>query len=174
MNSIAICTILYLLIFIPVALSSVKKIEEGTVAVIERLGKFNKVVPEGILFVIPVFDKVTIVDLKEKAFKTLFQSIMTGDRVIITIEIELKYQVDNPLKICYRPENIESTLTDALLQVLLTASNKVSLDEIIMSKNMLGNTLKESLNELVPDLGIKINDVVVQNIFPQKGQSELS
>lgn len=70
--------------------------------VIERFGKFRKVLTAGLHFLVPLVDRIAYnQNLKEQAISVPNQMAITLDNVTITIDGVLYIKIDDPAKASY-------------------------------------------------------------------------
>jgi len=70
--------------------------------VVERFGKFSRVLEPGLQLLVPIVDKITYVhSLKEEAHSITQQSAITHDNVTIAIDGILYLRVVDPVKASY-------------------------------------------------------------------------
>ncbi|MEN6460041.1 MAG: SPFH domain-containing protein, partial [Syntrophomonas sp.] len=82
-----------------VAFSSIKIIQQATVGIVERLGKFHKTAEKGINVVIPFVDRFrAIVDMREQVVDFPPQPVITKDNVTMMIDTVVYYQVTDSFK----------------------------------------------------------------------------
>ncbi len=69
---------------------------------VERFGKFSRVLEPGLQFLVPIVDMITYVhSLKEEAHSITQQSAITHDNVTIAIDGILYLRVIDPVKASY-------------------------------------------------------------------------
>ena len=67
MSTIGIIAIVVVVVLLLIALTSVKVVQQSTARVVERLGKFNRIINSGVHFIIPIFERTReVISLKEK------------------------------------------------------------------------------------------------------------
>jgi len=77
---------------------SIRVVHQSTAIVIERVGKFNRVLETGIHFVIPFFERAASkpISLKEQVKDFKPQPVITKDNVTMQIDTVVYYQVTDP------------------------------------------------------------------------------
>ena len=79
-----------------------KIVPQQTAIVVERLGKFTKILEPGFQILIPFFDKLAYYhSLKEEAHEIMTQSAITKDNVTIHIDGVLYLKIVDPYKASY-------------------------------------------------------------------------
>ena len=169
MSNVGIVVIVIVALLLVLALTSVKIINQSTARVVERLGKFNRVLSCGVHFIIPFIERIgPIVSLKETVADFDPQSVITKDNVTMQIDTVIYFQVTDPKLFTYgveRPLNAIENLTATTLRNIV---GELELDESLTSRDTVNIKMREILDEATDPWGIKINRVELKNILPPK------
>ena len=77
-------------------------VPQKNVAIIERFGKFNRILQPGLQFKIPLVERVPyLLSLKEEVYDIDLQTAITRDNVKIGVSTVLYYKITDPVKACY-------------------------------------------------------------------------
>ena len=77
-------------------------VEQRTVAIIERFGKYSRTLESGLQFKIPFSENVAYrMSLKEEALSLDDQTAITNDNVMVKISTVLYYKITDPVKAAY-------------------------------------------------------------------------
>ncbi|MCK5682491.1 SPFH/Band 7/PHB domain protein, partial [bacterium] len=94
-------------------------VPQAKVAIIERLGKFQKVAQSGVNFVNPLWSKPKIIntedytpnrfllDLAEKYVDLPSQEVITKDNVNVNVDSVIYYQIMDPVKAVYEIRGLD-------------------------------------------------------------------
>ena len=163
---IAIVVVVVIALF---TLTSVKVVKQSTSRVVERLGKFNRVLNSGVHFIIPIVERTSpVISLKENVADFDPQSVITKDNVTMQIDTVVYYQVTDPKLFAYgveRPMNAIENLTATTLRNIV---GELELDETLTSRDTVNAKMRLILDEATDPWGIKINRVELKNILPPK------
>ena len=169
MSNLAIIVMVVVALIIIIAVSSVRIVQQSYARVVERLGKFNRVIGCGVHFIVPIIDKAgPLVSLKETVADFPPQSVITKDNVTMQIDTVVYYQVTDPKLYTYgveRPVNAIENLTATTLRNIV---GELELDETLTSRDTVNVKMREILDEATDPWGIKINRVELKNILPPK------
>lgn len=169
MSTIGIIAIVVVVVLLLIALTSVKVVQQSTARVVERLGKFNRIINSGVHFIIPIFERTReVISLKEKVADFDPQSVITKDNVTMQIDTVVYYQVTDPKLYAYgveRPINAIENLTATTLRNIV---GELELDETLTSRDTVNAKMRTILDEATDPWGIKINRVELKNILPPK------
>ena len=169
MDNVLILAIVIVAIIVLFAFSSIKIVRQSTARVVERLGKFHRVLNCGVHFIIPIIERAgDIVSLKETVADFEPQSVITKDNVTMQIDTVVYYQVTDPKLYTYgveRPRNAVENLTATTLRNIV---GELELDETLTSRDTVNTKMRTILDEATDPWGIKINRVELKNILPPK------
>ncbi|KAF4525038.1 hypothetical protein B566_EDAN001951 [Ephemera danica] len=115
--------------------------------VVERFGKFHRIMDPGLNFLIPVVDKVKYVQsLKEIAIDIPQQSAITADNVTLSLDGVLFLRVIEPYKASYGVEDPEFSITQLAQTTMRSELGKLSLDKIFRERDIeLPPRVKEAM-----------------------------
>ena len=149
---------------------SIKVVRQSTSVVIERLGKFHKVLDTGIHFIIPFFDRPVgkEISLKEQVKDFKPQPLITKDNVTMQIDTVVYYQVTDPKLYTYGVEYPIYAIENLTATTLRNLVGELELDSTLTSRDTINNKMRLVLDEATDAWGIKINRVELKNILPPK------
>ncbi|KAK6617193.1 Stomatin-like protein 2, mitochondrial [Polyplax serrata] len=135
--------------------------------VVERMGKFYKILEPGINLLIPFLDRVKYIQsLKELAIVIPKQSVITSDNVTLDIDAVLYLKVLDPYLASYGVEDPEYAITQLAQTSMRSELGKISLDKVFAERESLNIALVESINKASSSWGIsclryEIRDIAV-------------
>lgn len=173
------------------ALNAFKIINQAQVMIIERLGRFDRVLGPGLQMIIPVIDtprtihwKKTVktsmgetfpvystldrIDLRESVFDFPRQNVITKDNVTISINALLYFQIIDPKSAVYEIENLPEAIEKLTQTTLRNVIGEMDLDTTFTSRDIINEKLRSILDEATNKWGVKINRVELQDIIPPK------
>ena len=171
MNTIAIVVIVILaLLVITILALSLKIVHQSTAIVIERLGKFHKVLETGIHFIVPFFDRPAgpPITLKERVADFPPQPVITKDNVTMQIDTVVYFQVTDPKMYTYGVERPIAAIENLTATTLRNLVGELELDATLTSRDTVNTKMRAILDEATDPWGIKINRVELKNILPPK------
>jgi regulator of protease activity HflC (stomatin/prohibitin superfamily) len=123
--------------------------------IVERFGKFDRILKPGLNFMIPLVEKIKYVQsLKELALTISPQSAITGDNVSLKIDRVLFFQVHDPYKASYGVDNHEYALTQLAQTAMRSEIGKIELDEAFKIRRELNEKIVQSMNNAVKSWGL--------------------
>ena len=166
-------------------------IPQANAIVVERLGKFNRVSPSGMRFVIPVVELIRPIsyrvmdvdvdgtrrivekrsewiDLREQVLDFPKQSVITKDNVTMGIDAVLYYLIREPEKAVYGISNLGDAIEKVTQTSLRNVVGQLTLDETLTSRETINAQLRISLDEATVSWGVHVVRVELQEISPSE------
>ncbi|HUT02693.1 MAG TPA: SPFH domain-containing protein [bacterium] len=164
-------------------------VQQAETLVIERLGKFDRMLQSGINVIWPIVDKprqiewrftredgrghkivimrlVKRIDLRETVYDFPRQNVITKDNVVTEINALLYFQITDPVKAVYEIANLPDAIEKLTQTTLRNVIGELDLDETLTSRDTINNKLRQILDEATDKWGVKVNRVELQDINP--------
>ena len=164
-------------------------VQQAEVVIIERLGKFDRVLQSGFNFIIPVIEapraidwkitqksfdgssysviqKRTKIDLREAVYDFPRQNVITKDNVSISINALLYFQIVDPKSAVYEIQNLPEAIEKLTQTNLRNLVGQLDLDESLVSRDKINHELRAILDDATNKWGVKVNRVELQDIIP--------
>uniref|UniRef100_A0A1B6DZ76 Band 7 domain-containing protein n=2 Tax=Clastoptera arizonana TaxID=38151 RepID=A0A1B6DZ76_9HEMI len=123
--------------------------------VVERMGKFFRIMEPGLNILLPIVDKVKYVQsLKEIAIEIPKQSAITSDNVTLSIDGVLYLRINDPYLASYGVEDPEFAITQLAQTTMRSELGKISLDKVFRERESLNVGIVESINKASEAWGI--------------------
>lgn len=169
MNINLIITVVLILIVVVMSISCVKVIQQSTVGIVMRLGRFHKKADTGIHFLVPFIDTLSRrIDLRERAEDFPPQPVITKDNVTIQINTIVFYQITDPVRYVFEIANPISAIENLTATTLRNIIGDLDLDETLTSRDLINSKMRVILDEATDKWGIKVNRVELKDIVPPK------
>ncbi|MDE5831709.1 MAG: SPFH domain-containing protein [Desulfovibrio sp.] len=160
--------ILALVFLIICVFKGVYIVRQQTARIVERLGKFKRVLQPGLHFVIPFIDRVSqpislrIVQLDIKV------DTKTEDNVFVKVPVAVQYQVnpDNVREAYYKLEDPEEQIESYVFDIVRAEVPRKTLDDLFLSKDDISEAVQESLQKVMDDYGFIIRRSLITDITP--------
>ncbi|MDA0150517.1 FtsH protease activity modulator HflK [Vibrio sp. LaRot3] len=142
---------------------------EAERGVVQRLGKYDRVVDPGLNWRPRFIDEVTKVNVQ--AIRSLRASglMLTKDENVVTIGMDVQYKVSDPYKYLFVVTNADDSLRQATDSALRAVIGDSLMDSILTSgRQQITQSTEDTLNEIIQsyDMGIAIVDVNFQSARP--------
>ncbi|KAI0987296.1 hypothetical protein GJ496_011743 [Pomphorhynchus laevis] len=151
-------------------LHSAKFVPQQEAWVIERMGKFHKILNPGLNFLLPIVDTVKYVQsMKEIAIEVPQQSAITKDNVTLHLDGVLYLKVVDPYKASYGVEDPEFAVTQLAQTTMRSEIGKISLDNVFRERDSLNIAIVGAINKASNAWGISCMRYEIRDIkLPQR------
>lgn len=160
----------FLLILVVIfAVMSLKIVRQSQVAIVERLGKYNRTLSSGLNFVVPILDAIVKrVDLRTQVIDSAPQPVITKDNVTMSIDTVVYFQVTDAFKSTYEIADVIQAIRYLTTTTLRDIIGTLELDKTLSSRDDINNKLRIILDEATDKWGIRVERVEIKNIeLPQ-------
>ncbi len=147
-------------------IKSIRIINQGEKAVVMRLGKFKTVAEPGLNLILPYIETMITVDVREKVINVAPQKVITKDNVTVTVDAVIYFKVIDPVKAEFEVEDFDNAATTLAQTNLRNVVGDKSLDETLTARDIINTNLRDVLDEVTHNWGVKITRVEVQKIDP--------
>ena len=156
-------------------IGSVKIINQGNEALVERLGRYHRKLVPGLNFIVPLLDTVVWEDTtREQVLDIPPQEAITKDNISLRIDAVVYWRILELPQTYYAVEDIEKALTDLVTTTLRSDIGAIALDQTYASRGQLNQRLLYQLDEATAPWGVKVLRVEVQNItLPERVRESL-
>ena len=158
---IVIVLVFFLAIIIGNSIRILREYERG---VIFRLGRLIAMKGPGLIFLIPIVDKIVKVSLRTVVMDVPPQDVITKDNVSIKVNAVVYFRVVQPDKAIVEVENFlfaTSQLSQTTLRSILGQSE---LDELLSERDKINAELQKMIDHQTEPWGIKVSNVEVKHI----------
>ncbi|KAI5710501.1 hypothetical protein M8J76_007380 [Diaphorina citri] len=123
--------------------------------VVERMGKYHRILEPGLNILIPIIDKIKYVQsLKEIAIDVPQQSAITSDNVTLSIDGVLYLKINDPYLASYGVEDPEFAITQLAQTTMRSELGKISLDKVFRERESLNESIVHAINNASEAWGI--------------------
>jgi regulator of protease activity HflC (stomatin/prohibitin superfamily) len=155
------------LFFLFVAARTVRIIPQARAGVVERLGRFSRVLNPGMTIVVPFVDRVKpLIDLREQVVTFPPQPVITEDNLVIGIDTVLYFTITDPKSATYEVANPLQAIEQLTVTTLRNVIGGITLEDALTSRDHINSQLRVVLDEATGKWGVRINRVEVKSIDP--------
>jgi len=164
---------LFLLVFLAFGGSavagSVRVVNQGNEALVERLGSYNKKLEPGLNFVVPFLDKVVYKEtIREKVLDIPPQKCITRDNVGIEVDAVVYWRIVDMEKAWYKVEDLQSAMVNLVLTQIRSEMGQLELDKTFTARNQISEMLLHDLDVATDPWGVKVTRVELRDIVPSQ------
>src|ERR1700730_4887638 len=162
---VVIIVILFLVVVV-IGLT-IKIVPQQRIGVVERLGKFNRLLNPGLNIVIPIIDQVRKYhDLRIQQANVPPQTVITKDNVQVLIDTVIFYQVVGPEQATYGISDYVYGVRNISTATMRQIIGKLELDETLSGREKISIDIRLALDEATEKWGVRIERVEVIDIKP--------
>ena len=158
--------IILVAIVLPQALRILREYER---AVIFRLGKLIGSKGPGLIFLIPVVDRMVKMDLRVVTIDVSKQEVMTRDNVPATVDAVVYFRVIDPVAAVVKVENFWKATSLIAQTTLRSVVGQADLDDLLARRDKINQTLQEIIDRHTDPWGVKVTSVEVKDVALPEG-----
>lgn len=159
-----LATLIALLVVFVILSQAIKIVREYERVVIFRLGRFSGVKGPGIFFIIPIIDRVILLDLRVFTIDVAKQVVITRDNVSVEVDAVIYYRVVDPSRAVIQVENYKLATSLLAQTTLRDVLGQIELDDLLSKRDELNKKLQEILDRHTDPWGIKVTAVTLRDV----------
>src|ERR1035437_5707603 len=138
-----------------------------TAGVVERFGKFDRIVQPGLRILVPFAESVYFVDLQVKQAQFQVET-KTRDNVFVQIPVSVQYQIlpDKIYDAFYKLSAPQKQIESFVFNSILGHVPKLTLDETFEQQSGISINVKTELDATMSSFGYNILNALVTDIIP--------
>jgi regulator of protease activity HflC (stomatin/prohibitin superfamily) len=151
---------------------SVKIVREYQRIVLFRLGRSVGIKGPGLVFINPVTDRTSLVDLRERFLEIPQQTAITQDNASISIDFIIFYKVVDPSMSVLEVQNFAVAAQNVAATTLRSVVGDMVLDDVLSKREDMNASLRIRLDDVTERWGVKVTTVEVREVNPPVGVLE--
>src|SRR4026208_148657 len=148
-------------IILPQMIRILREYERG---VIFRLGKLLGAKGPGLIFLIPVVDRMVRMDLRVVTINVERQEVMTRDNVPVTVDAVVYFRVVDPQAAVVKVENFLKATSLIAQTTLRSVLGQAPLDDLLSQRDSINQKLQDIIDKQTEPLGVKVTVVEVKDV----------
>jgi len=161
-----------------VAAKTIRIVPQATVLLLERLGRFNRVLDSGPHIIVPFLDKprgvywtntrpgLMQIDMREQYIDLPPQPVITRDNVTIHVDSVVYWQITDAVKAVYEMNDLVGGIVQLTITGMRAVMGDMDLDHTLSQRDQINAKLRIILDEATDKWGVKVTRVDVKNINP--------
>ncbi|MCL2625287.1 MAG: SPFH/Band 7/PHB domain protein [Cystobacterineae bacterium] len=161
-------------------IKAIRLVPQGTVMIIERLGRYHKTAHSGLNLVFPFLDNPRAlemtsrgrlyrsikIDIREQVMGFDTVQVITHDNVSMEVGSVIYYQIIEPVKAMYQVQYLSLAIEQLTMTNLRNIMGELTLDQTLTSRETVNSKLRMVLDEATEKWGIKVTRVELREIEP--------
>jgi len=150
-------------ILLPQAVRVLREYERG---VVFRLGKLHKrgAKGPGMIFLIPIVDRMVKMDLRVVTIDVAKQEVMTRDNVPATVDAVVYFRVVDPIAAVVKVEDFWKATSLIAQTTLRSVLGQAPLDDLLSQRETINQKLQEIIDRQTEPWGVKVTAVEVKDV----------
>jgi len=155
--------------------SGLNVLNEYERSVVFRLGRLTPYRGPGVIFVIPVLERMRRIDLRTVTLDIPPQDVITKDNVTVKVSAVLYFRVVDPSRAVTEVENYLFATMQLAQTTLRSVGGQTELDELLSQRDKLNARIQEIVDSQTEPWGVKVTLVELKNIdLPQDMQRAIA
>jgi len=173
----AVLVALAVLVFLVLVLSaaSVRILREYERGVVFRLGRLIDQRGPGVVFLIPIVDRLVRVSLRTVTMEVPAQDVITRDNVPARVTAVTYFHVVDPNKSVVEIEDVLTATSQIAQTTLRSVLGKAELDTLLSQRERLNEDLQHIIDDQTEPWGVKITTVEIKDVeIPERMQRAMA
>jgi regulator of protease activity HflC (stomatin/prohibitin superfamily) len=158
--------VLAIVVVLAVMSSSIKIITPYEQGIYMRLGRYMRVLNQGVNFVTPLVNTVVRIDLRTQVLDVPRQEVITKDNSPTNVDAIIYIKVIDPTKAYFQVTNYRTATIYLAQTTLRSIIGDMELDEILSNRQKINLHLRDVLDEATDKWGVKVEGVEIREVDP--------
>lgn len=159
-------------VFIASGLRILNEYERG---VVFRLGRLTSLRGPGLIFIIPIIDKMVKVGLRTIVLDVPPQDVITKDNVSVKVNAVVYFKVVDPRQAVIDVEDYYYATSQLSQTTLRSILGESELDELLTARENINHKLEKILDEETDPWGVKVTNVEIKHVdLPKEMQRAMA
>jgi regulator of protease activity HflC (stomatin/prohibitin superfamily) len=155
--------------------TSVRVLREYERAVVFRLGRVTSQRGPGVIFLLPVVDRMVRVSLRTVTLEIPAQEIITRDNVPARVTAVAYYRVIDSTKSVIEIEDVLAATSQIAQTTLRSVLGKAELDALLSERERLNEHLQHIIDDQTEPWGVKVTAVEIKDVeIPERMQHAMA
>src|SRR3989338_1846718 len=156
-------------IVILILLSGIRILIEYERGVVFFLGRYRKISGPGLIYIIPVLEKMQKVDMRLVTADIPKNDVITKDNIQVNINTVVYFKVKDPKKATIEIEDYEYAVQQYTQAALRDVCGNAELDFILTEREKIADSIKKIVDKETEAWGVDIETIKIQEIeLPQE------
>ncbi len=154
--------------FLILLFNMIRIVREYERLVVFRFGRCIGQKGPGIIFLVPIVDVASRVDLREQYLEVPRQTCITKDNANISIDFLVYWKVTDPVQSVVQVQDFGGATRGIAMTTLRAVVGDIPLDDVLAKREEINGVLRGKLDEVTERWGGKVTSVEIREIDPPK------
>lgn len=145
-------------------ISFIKQVDQYERGIVFTMGKYSRMWQPGWHLLIPVFQKLTKVDIRVKAVDVPDQEAITKDNIPVRINAVIYFKVSDAAKAVIEVEDFFGAVSQLAQTTMRNAVGEVTLDDLLQKKQQVNDGIKTVVDKVSDAWGVDVQSVELKDI----------
>jgi regulator of protease activity HflC (stomatin/prohibitin superfamily) len=165
-NFIVPLAVLIVAVIVICVFSGVKIVQPYEQAIYMRLGKYVRVLNQGLNFVCPLINKVVKLDLRTEVLDVPKQEVITKDNSPVNVDAIIYIKVTDSKNAFFEVTDYHLATVNLAQTTLRSVIGQMELDQILSSREHINIQLRDILDENTDKWGVRVENVEIKEVDP--------
>jgi hypothetical protein len=154
---------------------SVRVLREYERGVVFRLGRVTSQRGPGLIFLVPVLDRMVRVSLRTVTLEIPAQEVITRDNVPARVAAVAYYRIIDSTKSVLEIENVQAATLQIAQTTLRSVLGRAELDALLAEREQLNEHLQHIIDDQTEPWGVKVTAVEIKDVeIPERMQHAMA
>jgi regulator of protease activity HflC (stomatin/prohibitin superfamily) len=144
--------------------SAIKVANQWQRGLVLRLGQFQAIRGPGLFFIVPIIDRVRMVDMRVLTHHIREQEVITRDNVPVTIDSVLFYRVVNVEDAVMKIQDYAFAIPQLAQSALRDVVGGMTLDELLAEREQIARQVEQHVEKDSREWGLHVTGIRLQDI----------
>jgi regulator of protease activity HflC (stomatin/prohibitin superfamily) len=131
-----------------------------------RLGKYVRILNQGLNFVCPLINQVVKLDLRTEVMDVPKQEVITKDNSPVFVDAIIYIKVTDPKNAFFEVTNYRLATVNLAQTTLRSVIGQMELDQILSNRENINVQLRDTLDENTDKWGVRVENVEIKEVDP--------
>jgi len=165
LGTIVAFLVLAVIVVMAVMSSSIKIITPYEQGIYMRMGRYIRVLNQGVNFVTPLISQVVRIDLRTQVIDIPGTQIASKDNRRLSARAIIYVKVIDPMKAYFQVTNYRSAIVYLAQSIIKDVLGGMDWNEISTSRNVLDMRLKDKLDEAADKWGLLVERLELRDVY---------
>jgi len=145
-------------------ISGLRVLQQYQRGLVFRLGRYDGTREPGLTWIIPVIDRMMVIDIRVITQDIEPQETMTNDNVPVKVRAVVWFRVVNPENAIVKVASYEDAVRQTALTSLRNVIGQHSLDELLKEQEKLSTMLGDIIDKVTEPWGVSVERVQIKDV----------